>query len=99
MIGGGFIGQMHQTNKMNRELVKNTRRRILEQPYYNREEKRGETTVHLKSMSNEERLYWKKKSQMRRIAENAKDIMILVTSIVITAVVFILICAEYLSKL
>jgi hypothetical protein len=99
MIGGGFVGQMHQTNKMNRELVKNTTRRILEQPYYNRDEKRTETTVHLKSMTNEERLYWKKKSQIRRIAENAKDIVILVTSIVVTAILFFLLYAGFLMDL
>jgi hypothetical protein len=97
MAGGGFVGQMHQTNKMNRELVKNATRRILEQPYYNREEKRAEATVHLKMMTDEERLYWKRKSQIRRVAENAKDMVILVTSIVVTAIVFFLLYAGFLT--
>jgi hypothetical protein len=27
MLGGGFLGQMHQTNKQNREMLKKERRR------------------------------------------------------------------------
>jgi hypothetical protein len=99
MGAGGFVGQMHQTNNQNREWLKKVTRRSFELPDYNRDERRGPTKVDLTELTDKEKLYWRRVVAQQKVRDAAKKIVILVTSVVVTGILFFLFYAELMDDL
>jgi hypothetical protein len=97
MMGGGFIGQMHSTNKQNRELVKNVIRRSSEPPAYVKDPKKRDLSITIGELSEDDKLYWKKRAEKQEARDNTQKAIIFFTALVITAILLFLFYAEVMD--
>jgi hypothetical protein len=99
MSGGGFVGQMHQVNNLNREWLKKVTRKPFALPEYNRDERRGPVKVDLTELTDKEKLHWRRVAARQALHDAAKKVVILITSVVVTAILFFLLYAEVIDNL
>jgi hypothetical protein len=97
MMGGGFIGQMHQTNKQNRELVKSIRRKPSEPPLYNKDPRKRENSINPTALTEDDKLYWQRRARLQEFRDNLRKIVFLITAIVITGILWFLFYAELMD--
>jgi hypothetical protein len=93
MLGGGFLGQAHQTSKENRELLKSVLRRPEQSRFYNKNES---TVSSLNSgvVTEQEKSYWKTVVEQGQRREQQKKLIIFLTSVVITVIVVFVLYVE-----
>lgn len=84
MLGGGFIGQMHETNKQNRALLKQNKRKPFEHQEYNAGCE--EILTDTKNMSPEERSSLLQEIKHNNKREIKRVLLILITATLLTAV-------------
>lgn len=92
--GGGFVGQMHQTSKQNRDWLKSVTRKEYEFPAYNKSERRGPVRVHTEELTEEEKTFFRKMVAGQKAHEFGNTLIALITAIVITAILFFVFYAE-----
>lgn len=84
MLGGGFIGQMHETNKQNRALLEQNKRKPFEHKEYNAGGE--EILTETKNMSPEERSSWLQEIKQNNKRETKRALLILIISTILAAV-------------
>jgi hypothetical protein len=98
MLGGGFMGQMHQTNKQNREMLGKEKRKPFDKK--NTSEKRT-TDGSLEDIpfSEQERLSILEKLKTQEAEERRKKVLILIVSLVITVALFAFLFLRYADSI
>ncbi len=86
MLGGGFIGQMHQTNKQNREMLKKEKRKPFEKAskVANAD---GEVSKDKRNLTDQERGDLINGVKLEARKERRKKQLILMVSVVLTALI------------
>jgi hypothetical protein len=87
MLGGGFIGQMHQTNKHNREMLRKEKRKPFDKNE-NLGSRNSEILVDNKKLSDEERQILVSGIESERKKEKQRNVLILLLSTVLTLLLF-----------
>lgn len=99
MTGGGFVGQMHQTNNQNRDWLKSVTRKAYEFPPYNKSERRGPVRVHTAELGEDEKKFIRRMVAGQKAADFANVFIVLITAVVITAILFFIFYAEVIPAL
>ena len=92
--GGGFVGQMHQTNKQNRDWLKSVTRKSYEFPAYNKSERRGPVRVHTAELTEEEKTFFRRMVAVQKARDLGNILIALITAFVIAAILFFVFYAE-----
>ena len=81
MLGGGFIGQMHETNKQNRDILKKNKRKPFEKQDYLSNS--SAPLIDSMKLSEEERVLLITKIKRENRRENRIHLLIVIASILI----------------
>lgn len=95
MLGGGFLRQMNETLKYNRQLLGKEKRKPFEKPLYTE----GDGTIKLKdskTMSAQEKNEFIQQLKIEAVKERRRMIRVLIVS-AIAALVFIYVFVSFLS--
>jgi hypothetical protein len=84
MFGGGFIGQMHQTNKQNREMLKKEKRK----PFDKKDNigRENEILIDDKKLTDQERETLIRAIKLESKKGERKKLLVLLISLVLTVV-------------
>jgi hypothetical protein len=99
MFGHGFLGQMHETNKQNRELLKNNKRKPFEKQFYDKRERSDSFGVTFKPLTPGERKELNIKLERQQNKESDQNLIVLITSFILTMCIFYYVYSEVLSKI
>ncbi|HPM30883.1 MAG TPA: hypothetical protein PLJ60_11170 [Chryseolinea sp.] len=98
MLGSGFLSQMNETNKQNREMLKKKKH----EPFSRNDIKdkpEKETLTDSKKMTVVERELFLKEVNLQRKREDIKRIKILLVSIVATAILIYIVYSQFIDYL
>ena len=91
------MAQANETAKQNRELLKSVRRKPELRRYYEKDEKRGVVNIHYEELSDAERANIIDRLAAQHRVENAKRIVVLLVSAVITTLIFVVLSLAWLD--